>query len=51
MIDFFTGLPAWLLAHPWIVAGGLVLVMALGVASLLLNPDGAQLREKLRRHR
>ena len=51
MIDFFRQLPAWLLDHPWALAGSFVLCLAIGTASILLNPDGAQVREKLRRKR
>lgn len=42
---------AWVLAHPWTVAGGLVLSLSLMAGSIMLNPDGVQLRDKLRRKR
>lgn len=51
MIDFFTRLPAWALDHPWALAGWVVLMLALLTAGIFINPDGVQLREKLRRKR
>jgi hypothetical protein len=51
MIDFIRQLPAWLRDHPWALAGSFILCLALGTATILANPDGRQLREKLRRRR
>lgn len=51
MTDFFRQMPPWLLDHPWIMAGSFVLCLALATVSILANPDGRQLREKLRRRR
>jgi hypothetical protein len=51
MIDFFRELPAWLLDHPWLIAASIILCMTLATLSILLNPDGRQLGEKLRHRR
>lgn len=51
IVDFFRAAPGWLIDHPWVVGGSLVLCMALATLSILLNPEGRQLREKLRRKR
>jgi hypothetical protein len=51
MIDLMRQLPAWLLEHPWTLGGLFVLCLAIATLSILLNPDGRQLRDKLRRRR
>lgn len=51
MIDFFQQAPAWLWDHPWVLAASAVLCLGSLTASILLNPEGRTLREKLRRNR
>lgn len=51
MISFIQRMPAWLLDHPWVLAGSFILCLAMLTASMALNPDGRQLRDKLRRWR
>ena len=51
MIEFIRETPAWLIEHPWIVAGSAVLCLALLTVSILFNPEDRQLRERLSRHR
>jgi hypothetical protein len=50
IVNLIRATPAWLLDHPWIVAGVLVGVLALLTSLILLNPNGRQLRD-LRRKR
>jgi hypothetical protein len=51
VIEFMTQLPAWLLSHPWLSALALIVLMAAFTSIILLNPEGRQLRETLRRRR
>lgn len=51
MIDIMTQLPGWLLSHRWPAALALIVLMAGFASIILLNPEGRQLREKLRRRR
>lgn len=51
MIDFIARMPAWMLDHPWAVAGWVILMLALLTLGIFVNPGGVQLREKLRRRR
>lgn len=49
MIDLVRQAPAWIIDNPWTAAGALVGLMLLSVGALLLNPEGRQVRELLRR--
>lgn len=51
IVELMAGLPAWMLAHPWAFAGWAVLMLTLMTLTMFLNPNGVQLREKLRRRR
>lgn len=49
MFDLVQATPGWIIDHPWSAAGLLTLGVALLTSLVMLNPEGRQLRNLLRR--